>query len=99
MIIVNLTLSFADNLQQSALEWIKQEYIPLLKACPSVTSSDLFQVNAQQGADDCFALQIRFNNEESFSLFEKAYQNDFESALFAKFTNQFGMFKTILRSI
>lgn len=99
MIIINLTLSFADNLQQSALVWIKQDYIPLLQACPLVASADLFQVNAQQGADDCFALQIRFNSEENFKSFVQLYQNDFESALFAKFTNQFGMFKTILRSI
>ncbi len=99
MIIINLTLSFADSLQQSALEWIKQEYIPLLQACPLVSSADLFQVNAQQGADDCFALQVRFNEDDNFEIFQKSYQNDFESALFAKFTNQFGMFKTILRSI
>lgn len=99
MIIVNLTLSFADTIQQSALAWIKQEYIPLLKSCPLVTSSNLYQVNAQQGADDCFALQICFNSNEQFESFQNAYQTDFESALFAKFTNQFGMFKTILRSI
>ena len=53
----------------------------------------------QQGADDCFALQILFDTEDDFSFYCQRYQQDFEAALVAKFTNQFGMFKTILTSL
>lgn len=99
MIIINTTLSFADEIQSNAIEWLKTDYMPLLKACPLVNSVDLFSIEAQQGADDCFALQIRFNSTESFTMYKAKFQQDFEAALYAKFTNQFGMFKTILTSL
>ena len=99
MRIINITLSFADNIQKSALEWLSNEYLPLLRVCPAIASSNVFQIEAQQGADDCFALQILFESDDDFLLYCQRYQQDFESALFAKFTNQFGMFKTILTSL
>lgn len=99
MIIINITVSFADAIQKSALEWILSEYLPLVRSCPLVTSSDIYKVDAQQNADDCFALQIRFNSAEAHAQYVARFQQDFESALFAKFTNQFGMFKTVLTSL
>ncbi|MCQ2959739.1 MAG: DUF4286 family protein [Bacteroidales bacterium] len=99
MIIVNITLSFADAIQKSAVEWLKSEYIPLLKKYPFVSDSLLFMVEAQQGADECFALQIHFKSQENFDQYKNRFQQDFETALYAKFTNQFGMFKTVLTSL
>ncbi len=99
MKIVNITLSFSDAIQQDALEWLSKEYLPLLRVCPAVASTNVFQIEAQQGADDCFALQILFDTEDDFSFYCQRYQQDFEAALVAKFTNQFGMFKTILTSL
>ena len=99
MIIINLTLSFADAIQTEALRWLSCEYIPLLCSCPFVASSNIFKIDAQQGADDCFALQIVFDSKEAHSAYSQQYQQDFEAALFAKFTNQFGMFQTILTSL
>lgn len=99
MIIINITLSFADSIQTEALKWMEGEYMILLKSCPSVKSARLYQIEAQQGADDCFALQIRFDSKDAYQLFAKQYQQDFESALYAKFQNQFGMFKTLLTAL
>lgn len=99
MIIVNITLSFADQIQKSAIEWLQKEYMPLLKSCPSVKGTALFSVEAQQGADDCFALQIQFVDSKQYGIYKEKYEYDFEAALFAKFTNQFGMFKTVLTSL
>lgn len=97
MIVMNLTMSFAD--ETMAIDWLKKEYIPLLLACPVVKSADLYSVAVQQGADNTFALQIRFASQEHYTTYQSRYQDDFESALFAKFTNQFGVFKTILSLI
>lgn len=99
MNIINITLSFSDSIRQSALEWIKQECIPLVQACTLVESVGLFAIEAQQGADECFALQIRFADDVHYQTFASKYQSDFEMALFAKFSNQMGMFKTVLTSI
>lgn len=99
MKIVNITLSFADAIQKDAIDWITKEYIPLLRSCKQVAASQLFKIDAQQGADDCFALQIQFVKDDDFSVYQAKYQQDFEAALFAKFTNQFGMFKTVLTSL
>ncbi len=99
MIVVNETISFAETIQDAALNWIKTDYMPLLKACPVVLSVAFFQVETQQGADDTFALQIRFNTQEAYSQYTSLFQRDFDGALFAKFGNQFGIFKTILTSL
>lgn len=99
MIIVNITLSFADSIQKMAIEWLQKEYMPLLKSCSLVSKTKLYFVETQKGADDCFALQIHFSDSENFSAFKEKYEHDFEAALFAKFTNQFGMFKTVLISL
>ena len=99
MIVVNETMSFADTIQNAALDWIKTEYMPLLKACPVVMTVEFFQVETQQGADDTFALQIRFNSKEAYSQYTSMFQRDFDGALFARFGNQFGIFKTILTSL
>ena len=97
MIVINLTMSFAD--ESMAVEWLKKEYIPLLKACPVVKSADLYSVAVQQGADNTFALQIRFGSQEHYNMYQSRYQDDFDAVLFAKFTNQFGVFKTVLSLI
>lgn len=97
MIVINLTMSFAD--EKSAVDWLKNDYIPLLKACPVVTAAELFSVEVQQGADNTYALQIRFNSQEGFAMYKSRFEKDFEAALHAKFTNQFGVFKTILTSL
>ena len=94
MIVINVTMSFAD--EAMAIDWLKKEYIPLLNACPVVKNANLYSVAVQQGADNTFALQIRFGSREDFEQFQFRYQDDFDAALFAKFTNQFGMFKTVL---
>ncbi len=99
MIVVNITLSFADSIQKMAIDWLKKEYMPLLKSCPCVSATALFSVEAQQGADDCFALQVQFSDAKQYGLYKEKYAQDFETALFAKFTNQFGMFKTVLTSL
>ncbi|MCQ2609076.1 MAG: DUF4286 family protein [Bacteroidales bacterium] len=99
MIVVNITLSFADAIQEMAIDWLKNEYMPLLKSCPCVANTALFSVETQQGADDCFALQIQFSDSKQYGIYKEKYEHDFEAALFAKFTNQFGMFKTVLTSL
>ena len=42
MIVVNETISFAETIQDAALNWIKTDYMPLLKACPVVLSVEFF---------------------------------------------------------
>lgn len=99
MRVINITLSFSDAIVASALEWMKKEYIPLMQACKEIENVSLFVIEAQQGADECYALQIRFTDDAHYQTFASKYQSDFEMALFAKFSNQMGMFKTVLTSI
>lgn len=99
MKVINITLSFDDAIVQSALEWLKKEYIPLMQACMDVENVSLFSIEAQNGADECYALQIRFSDDANYQMFANKYQNDFDMALFAKFPNQLGMFKTVLTLI
>ncbi len=96
MKVINITLSFDDAIVQLALEWLKKEYIPLMQACMAVENVSLFGIEAQNGADECYALQIRFADDANYQTYANRYQHDFDMALFAKFPNQLGMFKTVL---
>lgn len=99
MKVINITLSFDDAIVPSALEWLKKDYMPLMQACMAVENVSLFSIEAQNGADECYALQIRFFDDANYQTYSNKYQYDFDMALFAKFPNQLGMFKTVLTSI
>lgn len=99
MILLNKTLSFAESVQKEGIEWVTFTYIPLLQACPLVNQALLFKIDTQQEADDCFALQITFLNEQNFTSFCNSYQDDFDNALLLKFHNKMGVFKTVLKQI
>ena len=74
-------------------------YMPLLDACPQVNETLLFTIENQSNADDCFALQIKFSTTQDYEIYCSKYELEFDNALFLKFQNNFGVFKTELTQI
>lgn len=99
MILINKTISFSETIQNDAIVWIKETYIPLMKACILIQNVQLYKIETQQEADDCFALQVFFENQENYDVFVEKYQNDFDTALVLKFKNAIGVYKTMLIQI
>ena len=99
MIIVNKTISFAESIQKDAVAWIQSTYIPLLQVCPILSAVYFLKIDTQQDADECFALQVVFNNTANYIQFCEKYEVDFENILQLKFQNSIGIFKTILREV
>jgi len=99
VILINKTLSFSESIQSDAILWMKDTYIPLMHACDLIQNVLLFKIETQQEADDCFALQVFFENKEQYELYCGKYQDDFDAILLLKFKNSIGIYKTMLTQI
>jgi len=99
VILINKTISFSESIQNDGIVWIKDTYIPLMSACNLVQRVVLFKIETQQEADDCFALQILFTNNDNYQLFVEKYQDDFDTVLLLKFKNSIGVYKTVLTQL
>ncbi len=99
MTIINNTISFAPQIQDEAIIWLKDVYVQLFVACPIVERAKLLQIEKQGDADDCFALQIQFSSKENYTRYKEKYAPDFDQILTQKFQNMFGVFTTVLHEV
>lgn len=99
MLVINKTISFAESVQKEGIEWIKNTYLPLLQSCHFVSKALFFSIDVHSDSDECFAIQIQFENISLYNSFVTTYEKEFEKILLLKFPNTIGIFKTILREL
>lgn len=99
MTIINNTISFAPQIQNEAIEWVKNIYVALFTACPIVERAQLLQIEKQGDTEDCFALQIHFSSQQNYNTYKEKYAADFDQILGQKFQNTMGIFTTVLHEV
>lgn len=99
MILVNHTLSFANEIECEAKNWIQNTYKPLLEACPHTHEVLFCKLTSDAEVADTYVLQIRFSHKQEYEKFQHSYEQDFLHSLFLKFNNNFGIFSSTLEQI
>ncbi|WP_372753829.1 DUF4286 family protein [Labilibaculum sp.] len=98
MIIYNTSYLIEDSMETSFCEWMKKQFIPLLKETQTFTTSYFCKVMVTtEDRGITYSLQLLFPDKEQF----KKYHNSFEAritAVFnAKYQNNIPSFSSLLK--
>lgn len=100
MLIFNTTYHIENGLQNSFIEWLKTEYIPLATKSEALFNPSLSKVLAQEDAEgECYALQFNVHNSENLVRWYDEYGNGLNKKLTEKFSTQVAGFSTVLQKI
>lgn len=100
MIIFNTTFQISNGLQDSFIEWLKTEYIPLAIQSQILFNPLLSQVLVQEEIEgECYALQFHVQNLENLNRWYEQYGKGLNEKLSKKFASEAVGFSTVLQTI
>ena len=100
MIIYNTTININDNIVDEFVIWIIHEYIPKLIATNLFIDINLFKVLVEEEMGGItFSLQHKMNDFQHYNEFNEKYSQNFDKMLYAKFSDSYVSFSTILERV
>ena len=99
MILINHTLSFANEIEKEAKNWIQSSFTQNVEKCPHVREVLFCKLTSDAEVTDTYVIQIRFSNENDYNIYKAKFEQEFMQLLFQKFYNKFGIFSSTLEQI
>ncbi|MBQ7823495.1 MAG: DUF4286 family protein [Bacteroidaceae bacterium] len=100
MLIFNTTFQVSKSFQNSFLEWLKAEYIPLAIQSQILFNPLLSRVLSQEDIDgECYALQFHVHTPEDLNKWYEQYGKGLNEKLTKKFVAEVVGFSTVLQTI
>lgn len=98
MIIYNTSYLIENAMESSFCEWMKKQFIPLLKETQTFSSSYFCKVMvASENGGLTYSLQLLFSTKEQFERYQKGFEARTKAVFNAKYQNKIMSFSSLLK--